>query len=209
VTSITHHPDASERNSEREAAQLDVGINHSKVAELIRIHYSGLLTLVSRKLKNREFAADLVNEAIVITLEQVRVGRLSQSERIAGYVFKVSMNLLRNHARNIDNRHDLRSNIDMLETLATQDSDDIESTQIRRKAQQVIEALSSARDREVVKRFYLDEEDKEAICDALGLTPLQFTQVMSRARQRMKSIFESQGLKRSDLLSLLPLFAMH
>jgi hypothetical protein len=55
----------------------------------------------------------------------------------------------------------------------------------------------------VIKRFYVDESDKATICKELGLTPLQFTQVISRARQRMKLLFAARGLKHGDLLSLL------
>jgi len=173
-------------------------VDHAQIAELIKSQYGGLLNLVRRKLKDRELANDLVNEAIAITLEHARRGRLTQLENIGGYVFKVSMNLLRNYRRNIDNRQDLRSNLDVLETLALYEHDELEAAQIRQKAQRLIESLTSSRDREVVKRFYLDEEDKQVICDDLGLTPLQFTQVMSRARQRMKAIFDSEGFKRGD-----------
>jgi RNA polymerase sigma-70 factor (ECF subfamily) len=175
----------------------------AQISELIKKQYSGLLNLVRRKLKDREIASDLVNAAIVLTLEHARLGRLKNIESIGGYVFKISMNLLRNYERNIDNRFDLRVDGGVMESLAKYDSDNVEVDQIRLKAQQLIESLSSPRDRQVIKRFYLDEHDKQHICDDLGLTPLQFTQVMSRARQRMKQIFESQGLKRADFFSVL------
>jgi RNA polymerase sigma-70 factor (ECF subfamily) len=90
-----------------------------------------------------------------------------------------------------------------MEALAEYDTDGVEAIQIRQRTQQLIESLPSPRDRDVIKRFYLDEEDKEVICGKLGLTPLQFTQVMSRARQRMKQLFDSQGLKRGDFFSLV------
>jgi RNA polymerase sigma-70 factor (ECF subfamily) len=178
-------------------------VDHAKIRALLTNHYAGLLSLVRSKLNDRELAADLINEAIVITLEHAQLGRLLQLESIGGYVFKVSMNLLRNHERSIGNRSDLRLDSSVMDSLPEYDSDDIEAAQIRNRTLQVIESLTSTRDRKVIKRFYLDEQDKEVICEELGLTPLQFTQVMSRARQRMKQLFDSQGLKRGDFFSLI------
>jgi len=134
-------------------------------------------------------------------LEHARLGRLLKPESAAGYVFKVSMNLLLNYQRHTDNRADLRADIDVLDSIAAHDADGAEIAQIRSMTKLAIESLPSLRDREVIRRFYLKEEDKQAICDELGLTALQFTQVMSRARQRMKQVFESQGLKSGDFLS--------
>jgi len=177
--------------------------DHAQVSELLRTQYGGLLSLVRRKIKDRELAADLINEAIAITLEHARLGRLTQQGGIGGYVFQVAMNLLRNYRRNADNRNDLRSSVEVLEIHVTYEPDEIEAAQIRKKTQRLIESLASARDREVVKRFYLDEEDKQTICESMGLTPLQFTQVMSRARQRMKAVFDAEGSNKSDFISLV------
>ncbi len=178
-------------------------VDRAQIARLITTKYSGLVSLVYRRTRNRELASDLVNEAIAIALEHAKAGRLTQPERIGGYVFRVSMNLLRNQSRNFDNREDMRSSTEVMELLSACDSDGIEAAQVQKTTLRVLKSLPSARDREVIKRFYLDEEDKQAICKELGLTALQFTQVMSRARQRMRTLFESEGLTRSDLLSLL------
>jgi RNA polymerase sigma-70 factor, ECF subfamily len=177
-------------------------MDHAQLTELIKKQYGGILSLVRRKLNDRELASDLVNDAIAITLEHAQQGRLKQLTSIGGYIFKVSMNLLRNHQRNSDNRADLRADVDALNTLAEHYGDVVEATQLRRRAQRLVESLSSPRDREVIKRFYLDEQEKESICKDLSLTPLQFTQIVSRARQRMKQAFDAQGFERADYLSL-------
>jgi RNA polymerase sigma-70 factor, ECF subfamily len=199
MTSTTHNVEATQ-NGMREPTQACSSMDHAEIAKLIETQYGGLLNLMRAKLKDNELAADLLNEAIATTLEHARLGRLTQPERVAGYVFKVGMNLLRNHRRNTDNRYDLRSDVDALDVLAVHDSDHVETAQVARNTVRLIESLTSPRDREVVKRFYLDEEDKQTICAQLGLTPLQFTQVMSRARQRLKALFDARGFERGDFL---------
>jgi RNA polymerase sigma-70 factor (ECF subfamily) len=67
----------------------------------------------------------------------------------------------------------------------------------------VLEALPVTRDREIVKRFYLDEEDKERICGELGLSPVHFDRVIFRARQRMRAMLESMGIGKSDIFGFL------
>ena len=50
--------------------------------------------------------------------------------------------------------------------------------------------LGSARDRQAPLRFYLEEEDKERICQDLRLTSLQFNRVLHRARERFRELYE-------------------
>jgi RNA polymerase sigma-70 factor (ECF subfamily) len=69
----------------------------------------------------------------------------------------------------------------------------------------VIASMGTPRDRLILTRFYLEEEDKDSICRDLSLDALQFDKVLHRARGRLKSLLEAQGLGKSDLLSVLVL----
>jgi len=53
---------------------------------------------------------------------------------------------------------------------------------------QVLAELGNERDRQILLRFYLAEEDKERIAGDLALTGLQFNRVLHRARQRYKEL---------------------
>jgi len=190
------------------AGNLDVTVsapdpNAREVAVLIQTHYDGLLRLVRSKLRNAELAADLINEAIVITLEHQRAGRLLHIENVPGYVFKVTMNLLRNFRRNSDNRPQLRADVESLNEVGQYDADGVETEQIRRQALAVLEDLKLPRDREALKRLYVDEQDKEVVCRDLGLTHQQLAVVISRARERMRQLFQARGLQRTDFFCLM------
>jgi RNA polymerase sigma-70 factor, ECF subfamily len=159
--------------------------------------------LLQRKLLNRELAADLLNEAIVIALEHLRSGRLGESERIAGYVFRITMNLLRNYQRNMNNRRDLRATIDSLPSLTHASEVNLDQQRIKELVRRVIESLGTARERDIVRRYYLDEETKESICTTLGVSPQNFDKIVFRARQRLKAVLESRGYSRGDFFCLL------
>ena len=60
-------------------------------------------------------------------------------------------------------------------------------------ARRVLSELPSDRDRKILYRFYLEDDEKENICADFGISALHFNHVISRARQRYKKIYESMG----------------
>ena len=54
----------------------------------------------------------------------------------------------------------------------------------------VINDLGSDRDRQLLFRFYIAEEEKESICADLGLTSIHFNRVLHRARERYRELYE-------------------
>lgn len=172
--------------------------------EFVRRHYAGLQSLLRRKIKDPAVAADLLNEAVATAMSHSRDGRVGQPERMAGYVYRVALNLYRNYRREFDNRPDLRAAPDDIQRIPDRDAD-AEPVDLRllQRVRTLIGELPTARDREIVKRFYLDEEEKDSICRALDLSPLHFDRVIFRARQRLRTLLESKGFVKSDFFNVL------
>lgn len=182
-----------------------VPLHKSSVEALIVANYPGLRLLIQQKAGDAQVAADLLNDAICTTWEKWQTGRIQRPEQIAGYVFQVAMNLLRNRRRTAGERADRRAPAATLEGLAggVDPADRFMEDGIAHSVKQLLAGMDSARDRLVLTRFYLEEEDKDSICRALGLTPLQFDKVLHRARGRLRKLLESQGLHSRDFLSIL------
>jgi len=70
---------------------------------------------------------------------------------------------------------------------------DEEAEMVRR----LIGELPTDRDRQLLLRFYVGEEDKERICADLGLDSLHFNRVLFRARQRFKELLERSTGRRT------------
>lgn len=193
--------------SGRAGQRVETGSSVSKerIAALIKTHYVGLHLLVSRSTRDPAIAADILNDAIATALEHLREQRISQPEQIAGYIYQVALNHLRNHRRKMDERIDKRVDATALDNVAgsAQADEAVDDTELARQVRQVIGELPTARDRLIVKRFYLDEDDKDAICRDLGLSPLHFDKVVFRARQRMKALLEKRGFKATDFFPVL------
>lgn len=173
--------------------------------EFIKRHYTGLYTLLHRHIRDTNIVQEILNEAVATTIAHSRAGRVSDPNRLAGYVYRVALNLYRNYRREYANRpgmHATEEDVDQLPAQRVTEEVAMDGSLLR-QVEAIIESLPTLRDREIVKRFYLDEEDKAEICRSLGLSPLHFDRVIFRARQRLRSLMEAKGFHKSDFLGAL------
>ncbi len=180
-------------------------LQKSEVESLIAREYFGLRLLIARRAGDPHVAADLLNDAVCTTWEKWLAGKIARPEQIAGYIFQVAMNLLRNRRRAMAERPEKRADAEVLESLAANDPVSLQQVEenLAVRVKEIIRGMGSQRDRTILVRFYLNEEDKETICRDLELTPMQFARVLHRARGRLRQLLESQGFKGSDLFSVL------
>jgi RNA polymerase sigma-70 factor, ECF subfamily len=172
--------------------------------EFIKRHYTGLYSLLHRHIRDTNIAQEILNEAVATTIAHSRAGRVSDPNRLAGYVYRVALNLYRNYRREYANRPGMHATDEDVDQLPAQRTEEAAMDgSLLRQVEAIIESLPTSRDREIVKRFYLDEEEKAEICRSLGLSPLHFDRVIFRARQRMRSLMEARGFHKSDFLGVL------
>jgi len=58
----------------------------------------------------------------------------------------------------------------------------------------LLSQMPVARDREILARFYLREEDRDVVCRALGIEASHFHRVVHRARERFRQLLDQAGL---------------
>jgi RNA polymerase sigma-70 factor, ECF subfamily len=165
--------------------------------------YPGLRALILRRVRDPEVAADILQDAAVTTLEKLRSGEIAHPENVGGYLYRVALNHLRNHRRK--DRSAL-SSADALDELPASENDagweNVRGRQWATAARQMLEEMPVARDREVLVRFYLDDEDREKICRELRLSEEHFNRVIFRARNRFRELIEHRGFRKADLLTI-------
>lgn len=164
----------------------------SAEAELAQRFSRGLVFFLRRQVREEELAWDLSQETLRICLERIRAGEVRQPERLAGFLRGTAQNLARSERRKRARRA-REQGIDVgpppedpregaLSKLLRQE----EAALVR----QLLEELPTERDRQILSRFCLEEDDKEDVCEALGLTSLQFNLVLFRARKRFRALYE-------------------
>jgi RNA polymerase sigma-70 factor (ECF subfamily) len=185
-------------------ATVPPGMDRAAVEALIAKHYTGLRLLIQRRCGDAEAAADILNQAACTAWEKWQTGQVRRPEEIGGYIFQVAMNLLRNRRRKIAERADRRVDSEVLGHLPA----DVDATdrwlekKMAVRVKRVLQELPTPRDREILVRFYLQEEEKDAICRDLALAPDQFDKVLHRARARLKELLAAYGLQKSDFFML-------
>jgi RNA polymerase sigma factor (sigma-70 family) len=129
---------------------------------------------------------DKVHDVFLIITQSIQRGELREPDRLMGYVRTV---VRRQVAAHIDSAVQARRNqqsIDPAMTLSDHQPDP-ERRVIEREGQEVALRMLNGlpkRDRDVLVRFYLQEQTAEEICRDLHLTETQFRLIKSRAKAR-------------------------
>lgn len=127
---------------------------------------------------------DHVQEVIIIVLAALRRGELRNPECLMGFVRTVTRRQVTGHIRRaiVSRRRMIPVDSTELPTAPSHESPEARLRLQERIAavQNVLERLCP-RDREILTRFYYEEQDAQQICREMQLTPTQFRLYKSRA----------------------------
>jgi RNA polymerase sigma-70 factor (ECF subfamily) len=162
-------------------------------AELVR-RFSRALSFLLRRLTRDEAAAeDLYQETFRLVIEKLRRGELREAERLPGFVSSMARNLFLGSVRLSGRRQKWHGDPEATETAPDPAPGQLSKLLVQERAatvRRVLAELGNDRDREILSRYYIADENKEDICRDLELTDLHFNRVLFRARQRYKELFE-------------------
>jgi RNA polymerase sigma-70 factor (ECF subfamily) len=161
----------------------------SAEAELVERYSRGIAIIVRRIVRDHAVAQDLCQETFRRAIEKIRQGEVREAEKLSGFVCSLARNLAIEHRRLVSRRAALEA----ARPRAAEPASSPLTLLLRREREeavrQALEELSSPRDRELLYRFYIIEEEKDAICRDLGLTALHFNRVLFRARERFRAVY--------------------
>jgi RNA polymerase sigma-70 factor (ECF subfamily) len=166
--------------------------------------YPGLSALILRRVGDPEIAADILQDAAVTALEKLRSGQITRPENMGGYLYRVAINHLRNHRRKDRTAVSGPSGLDELpNTDGDPDWDHVGRHQWAEAARRILDEMPVARDRDLLLRFYLHDEEKSDICRELRLSEEHFNRVIFRARNRFRELLKQHGLWKADFFPIL------
>lgn len=159
--------------------------------ELVRRYQDGIAIIINQIVRNESITEDLSQETFRIALEKIRDGDVRDPERISGFICGVARNLALDYVRKM-RRLTNQEELGTAEQIRDPRPDQFEQLLNKERAEivrQVISKLKVERDREVLFRYYIAEEDKDQICADLNLTSHQFNSVIFRALNRYKELY--------------------
>lgn len=158
--------------------------------------------LLDRHTNGRPEAEDLFQDTFRLVLEKLRRGELREPAKLPGFLAQIARSLAIEHYRKTSRRKtepDSDAVLDAVDSRAGQLGEilDRENAGLVR---QVIREFGTSRDRDILLRFYIAEEDKESISADFGLSSLQFNRVLHRARERYRELYLERTAGRQRML---------
>jgi RNA polymerase sigma factor (sigma-70 family) len=157
--------------------------------QLYKLFSRGIRYYLCRQLGPQELE-DKVHDTFLIVVNAIKRGDLREPERLMGFVRTV---VRRQVAAYIEQAVHTRREQTDLETgisVADRKQNPEQEAMLRQKTQLMKSALDalSRRDRDILVRFYLQEQPQEQICREMSLTETQFRLLKSRAKAKFGEI---------------------
>jgi len=176
----------------------------SGMEELYRLFARGIRFYLCRQLGMQELD-DKVHDTFLIVVQAIRRGDLREPERLMGFVRTVVRRQVAAHIDQVVHSRRDEMHLDLGVRVADRQRNPEQSMAYQQKGEFMREILLqlSGRDREILTRFYLNEQTQDEICSGMNLTETQFRLLKSRAKAR----FGDLGRRRLQQKPLVPYFS--
>ena len=159
--------------------------DNSGLEDLYSLFARGIRFYLCRQLGPQELD-DKVHDAFLIVVQAIKRGDLREPERLMGFVRTVVRRQVAAYIDDVVHSRREELHLDVGVRVADARNNPEQSAAFRQKVEFMTSILSSLsdRDREILTRFYLDEQTQEQICEDMNLTETQFRLLKSRAKAR-------------------------
>jgi len=168
--------------------------------ELVQRYSRGVYFVINQSVSDSSVADDIYQDTFRLVLEKVRAGEVREPERLSGFISSMARNLVIDHFRR-SARQKAREDATPDPPIPSPEPSQLDRL-VREEqgllARRVLDSLPSGRDRKVLYRFYIADDEKEDICAELGVSALHFNQILFRAKERYKKLFEEMKSKRKN-----------
>jgi RNA polymerase sigma-70 factor (ECF subfamily) len=153
--------------------------------ELYQLFSRGIRFYLCRQLGPQELD-DKVHDTFVVVVQAIRRGELREPERLMGFVRTIVRRQVAAHIDKVVHNRREQAEFDSTVRVADPRGNPEEAAIFRQRIGLIRQVLGelSERDREILTRFYIDEESQDQICLEMGLTETQFRLLKSRAKAR-------------------------
>jgi RNA polymerase sigma-70 factor (ECF subfamily) len=171
-------------------------------------HYSrGLFFMLRRRTNDPALAEDLQQRTYEIVIRKLRTDGLNEPDKLVGYLHGTAITLLKGVWRKTARR---KTTADSEAIVNIPDNrpgpfDKVSQAETTALVRRLIQSLGVERDRTILRRFYVEDADKESICAELEISSAHFNRVLFRAKRRFKALLISKEGVDDAYSSTLPL----
>ncbi len=178
--------------------------DESGMEDLYSLFARGIRFYLCRQLGVQELD-DKVHDTFLIVVHAIQRGDLREPDRLMGFVRTVVRRQVAAHIDQVVHSRRDELHLDLGVRVIDGRRNPEQHMAFQQKVDFMVEILRqlSERDREILTRFYLNEETQEEICQGMNLTETQFRLLKSRAKAR----FGELGRRKLQQKMLLPFFS--
>ncbi len=152
----------------------------------------GLMKLLLKITKDSDISKDCCQETFLITLNKMRAGGIVSPESLASFLRSTAVSVAITYFRNEKRYSCLGDKVFLLRSeTGNTGARDKDSETTRSLLNGILDRLTVSRDREILQRFYLQEESKRNICSDFEIKLEHFDRVLYRAKKRVCLILDS------------------
>ena len=189
-------------NSAPELAARILGGDATAESQLVERYDRPIRLILLKRTRNPQLAGDLAQDTFVLAIQKLRAGELRNPEALPAFLRQIAVNLSIEHFRKEKRYVSSDDGIISLQMPhRDRKAEHVDRREIRKLLENVLSQLAQPRDREVLRRFYLLDEDKPRICSDLDLSAAHFDRVLYRAKQRMRALIDNQANLKSTLFA--------
>ena len=157
--------------------------------ELYHLFSKGMRYYLCRQLGPQDLD-DRVHDCFLVVVQAIRRGELREPDRLMGFVRTIVRRQIAGHIEIAIQARRLTVDLESTHGVADSTENPERTVMSRQNEQLAFEVLKgvSVKDREILTRFYLQEQSQEEICREMNLTETQFRLLKSRAKARFGEI---------------------
>lgn len=163
-----------------------------------------VLAFLRHELRDHALADDLCHETFRIVLERLARQPLEDPARLDAYLVQTARYLVIDHRKRAARQRTMTGQQAAIEGLADPEDDAAAAQLLESRVvavRQLLQEMRLPRDREILVRVYLHDQDKETVCRELGIGEEHYKRVLHRARGRFADLLQRR-YRPSDLFCI-------
>jgi RNA polymerase sigma-70 factor (ECF subfamily) len=174
-------------------------------SELYMRFQSGVRQIIARITGNFALAEELSHETVIVALKRLRSVPLEDPSKLPAFIAQTARNLAIAEKRKETRRRTESGGIEVDEVAGAAPAHECQADAewAAGTVRAILRELPSERDRRILVRHYLQDDDRSAICRDLGIDEARFHLVLFRARKRFLERLERRGIRRADVFSFV------
>lgn len=166
-----------------------IGSGQEETLRRLRVR---VLAALRVQVRDHALADDLCHEAFRVVLERLARKPLEDPARLESYLMQTARFLVIAHRRRRDRQRTATGHQATIEAVSDDQDHEFERQQAAcaDAVHRVLREMRWSRDREILVRVYLHDQDKEVVCRELGISEDHYKRVLHRARERFATLLQ-------------------